>query len=494
MIKIENRIIKKQKNFWNNVVFHPTDAIEDPWGKRILDQASDDGALKTIRIYSMFEDIIYLDENGKLCYDFRLSDLRLDYLISKGYDLLISYAGIPDCIASSTENKTSVSKNKTRYKGKLWNTSPPANMEDWEEICYEYTKHNVERYGIETVKNWNLQCFNEPDIPCFFFSNVEGISGGPERLNAYCEMYKAFAKGITKVSEEIRIGGPALAIDHGFLGGFLDYVKLNGLKLDFVSVHSYGTTPDRLNDNSLPFCVDSIIKNIKDYKKVIDEHGFADIPLLVDEWGMASAGFFNIEECSSLIAREHEVFSAYFVKLIRAFIDSGMSIDMLALCLSGQHEMVEDFSGFRNFFTLNFIKKPIYNSFILASKLGSNILDLETENKNISIIPTKNEESGYSVLLSYSSEFFDENLETVDEKLVFSEDINGKTVTIWCIDKENTNPYRLYQKLNIIEPNHEELKQLREEGLMKPTKKYIVAGNEIDITMNANSVFLIEVK
>ena len=64
MIKISNRIIKKQPKFWNHALFHPTDAIEDPWGRRILDRISKDGAIKTIRIYSMFEDILYRNEEG----------------------------------------------------------------------------------------------------------------------------------------------------------------------------------------------------------------------------------------------------------------------------------------------------------------------------------------------------------------------------------------------------------------------------------------------
>ena len=145
MIKINNEIIKKQPKFWNHVLFHPTDAIEDPWGKRILDRMAKDGAIKTIRIYSMFEDIVYEGEDGKICYDFRVSDLRLDYLIEKGYEPLIAYGGMPDCIAANKNLQASVSKNKTRYKGKMWNTSPPKDYVLWEEICYEYTKHLVER-------------------------------------------------------------------------------------------------------------------------------------------------------------------------------------------------------------------------------------------------------------------------------------------------------------------------------------------------------------
>jgi beta-xylosidase len=170
MIKIENKILKTQENFWNHCLFHPTDAVEDPWGRRILDRIARDKAITGVRIYAMLEDIVYIDEDGEIAYDFRISDLRLDYLIDRGFDLLLAYAGIPDCIATSTQNKTSVSKNKTRYKGKMWNSAPPKDFAVWEEICYEYTKHLVERYGIEKVCTFRMQCFNEADIPHFSLS------------------------------------------------------------------------------------------------------------------------------------------------------------------------------------------------------------------------------------------------------------------------------------------------------------------------------------
>ena len=237
MLKITNNILKKQNNFYNAAVFHPTDAVEDPWGKRILDRMIVDGAVDTVRIYSMFEDIVYLDDDGSLCYDFRLSDLRLDYLTSMGYKLMVAYAGIPDCIASSVKNKTSAAKNKTRYKGKMWNTSQPRDYALWEEICYEYTKHNVERYGAETVEKWRCQCFNEPDISIFFLSELPR-DAVEARLREYCKLYEAFERGVRRVSENISIGGPALAHRHPFLEGFLDHVREKQLRLDFISLHS----------------------------------------------------------------------------------------------------------------------------------------------------------------------------------------------------------------------------------------------------------------
>ena len=207
MIKIEKEVIKKQPKFWNHALFHPTDAIEDPWGRRILDRMAADGAIKTLRIYAMFEDIVYIGENGEICYDFRLSDLRLDYLLEKGYDLLIAYAGMPDCIALSSDFKVTAAKNKTRYKGKMWNSAPPKDYAIWEELCYEYTKHLVERYGEETVAKWHCQCHNEPEN-AYWMKNVPEVE---LKCREYCKLYDAFVRGVRRASKGIRVGGPALS-------------------------------------------------------------------------------------------------------------------------------------------------------------------------------------------------------------------------------------------------------------------------------------------
>ena len=164
----------------------------------------------------------------------------------------------------------------------------------------------------------------------------------------------------------------------------------------------------------------------------------------------------------------------------------------LMICLSGQHEMVTDFSGFRNFFTLNFIAKPIYNAYILASKLHKNLLSAETKNENIFVIPTKNENNNYSVLLTYSSRKFEENLPEISEELTFEEDVQGKKVTVYCIDKNTTNPYRLYQKKGITELSDADINELRAEGNIKPIKEYI-AADKIELNLTANSVYLVTI-
>ncbi len=492
MTEIKNTVIKEQKNFWNQCVFHPTDAVEDPWGRRILDRMSADGAIDTVRVYAMLEDIVYRGERDELLYDFRISDLRLDYLVERGYDLVISFAGIPDCIAATESGKTTAAKNKTRYKGKMWNTNPPADYAAWEGICYEYTKHIVERYGEDVICRWRFHCFNEPDITMFFLSNVKDLQD-KRRCDEYLRMYEGFVKGVRRACKSVRVGGPALAVTNSFLERFLTGVRERGLDLDYISLHFYGTDPELINSGKETLSVELMMRRIKDRVSVVEKCGFANTPLVLDEWGACSCGYFNVEECKMLMFRETEINSAYFIRFIHEMIHSGLPIENLMICLSGQHEMTQDFTGFRNFFTMNFIAKPIYNAYILSSKLGECLIDFTSNEECVSVVPTKNGNGEYAVALTYASQTFDENISSIVETVHFEEDISGKRVTVWCIDKEHTNPYRTYQKLGISDPTAEQIALLREEGRLKPICEYVATDSSVKLNMTPNSVFFITV-
>lgn len=499
MITIQNQIVKKQPNFWSHCLFHPTDAVEDPWGKRILDRMSADHSIRTIRIYAMLEDIVYRDGEGNLQYDFRLNDLRLDYLISCGYDLLIAYTAMPDCIAASTHCRTSHSKNKTRYKGKMFNTSAPSDYALWEEICYQYTKHLVDRYGLEQVLKWHLHCWNEPDLDGFLLSELRGATpeNQQKRLEVYCKMYERFVHALDCVSDQLHIGGPALAMDFDFLKGFLNFVRENNLHLDYIALHNYGTSPRELHDGSRPLTVANNIQKQATYMQIINDCGLGDREVILDEWGASNLGYFNMEEAPELLFRETEVFSAYYAKLIHEIIRSEFPISQMEICLSGQHEMTEDFSGFRNFFTMNFIAKPIYNAYVMGSRLYENLLSASGVGENTFLVPTKNDQGDYSVLISYASEYFEENIPARTETVSFETPVTGKTVTVYCIDRNTTNPYRLAEKEKIgKEPTDEQIRQLREEGKLKPVQQFVATQAENSVTLNLtpNSTFLITVQ
>ncbi len=489
MITIGNNITKKLNKFWNGCVFHPTDAIEDPWGKKILDRMSKDKAIKTVRIYAMFEDIVYIDENGNIAYDFRLNDLRLDYLVEKGFDLVIAYGMLPKCFVEDENEQSNVSKNKTRYKGKMLYTSSPKDYSLWEDVCREYTKHIVGRYGEKTVAKWHLHCYNEPDLEAFFLKNVP-MEEYDVRLEKYFGLYRGFVSGVLSVSDKLCIGGPALAGRTEFLDRFLKKVKAENLRLDYIALHNYAKTGVH-NAAKKGFCTDNWFEVHKTYTDVIRANGFYDTEIVYDEWGMAAQGFYNVEECPVYIARETEVFSAYFVKLVHDIIKRNEKISELMICLSGQHEMTTDFSGFRNFFTMNFFAKPIYNANLLAAKLHDSLVESKCDNDNVFVIPTKNENGEYAVLMSYSSPRFEEDLPCIKKELVFDELPKDQRITVYCIDKDHTNPYRLYRKLGLTpDLSVENIRTLRDEGNIKPIAQ-LSAGEKLELTLSPNSVYLI---
>ena len=208
---------------------------------------------------------------------------------------------------------------------------------------------------------------------------------------------------------------------------------------------------------------------------------------------MITHGFCNIEECPDMMCRETEVFSAFYVRMIRRFLDCANPPKELMICLSGQHEMEQDFTGFRNFFTLNFIKKPIYNAHVMAGRLKEKLICAEVGDENISLIPTTDGKGNYSVLLSYSADNGDINLPDKTEQVVFADDVSDKTVTVFCIDRENTNPYRLFEREKMTVPDKEQIFALRREGDLKPM--IVQAGNApLELRLTANCTYLISVE
>jgi len=494
-IRIFDTVVKKQENFWNNIHFHPTDAIEDEWGQRILNEVAKDHVAQTVRMYAMLADIVSMDENGKLQYDFTENDVRMDYMVEKGFQLLISYNFIPPCIAKNTEVFSVAAKGKTRYKGKVIIPSPPKDYALWEDICYEYTKHIVGRYGVERVKDWYLQCYNEPDIPTFFMPYLKPEEKG-ERLKEYCKLYHGFASGVTRAHVGLRLGGPAIGENVEFLQGFLHYVKENHVPMTYLSVHCYGVGMPGLRDGLTHLDpMNHVVKN-KKYREILDAFFPGKIEMVVDEWGACTEGCFNVDECPKFMYRENEKFAAYYGKMITYCIEQDAAPTKTMICLSGQHEMTVDFSGFRNFFTLNFIKKPIYNAFVLGARLKKNVLKWEGEAENLSVLPTRDEEGRHGVMLSYAAPDFEQEIESFHGTLAFENVYGQKHVKVWAIDESHTNPYGLYLK-NGYSPNltKEQIEVLREEGNIKPVKEYDCEASgtlSIDVSCEGSGLLLVE--
>ncbi|MBQ4517131.1 MAG: hypothetical protein II997_00920 [Clostridia bacterium] len=486
---------KDLKNFWSHIVFHPTDAIEDDWGQAFLDKMATDKAVKTIRIYSIFEEMVTLDENGKMQFDFTKNDFRIDSLLEKGFDIFIAYAFIPVWLAADQSSELC----SERYKGNILVRSKPYDYSIWEEICRVYTQHLVDRYGEEQVSKWRLHCYNEPDWYHFF---DKPAPDNYTRAMEYCKLYDAFARGVISVSEKLCIGGPALAEspkNFEFFELFLNHIKEAGTRLDFISFHSYGTFPELIEDKTKPIDSRGAMFCTMTVARIAEMCGFGHLPLVCDEWGAITEGYLDKERIPEMVFRENELYAAYYVRMLTMFDELKLPYEQMMICLSGQHGLRGDFMGNRNFFTKSFYPKPIYNAYVLAAKLGEEKLHFyaDLENEHVSVMPTKHKDGHYSVLLCYADDGFALDLPTHNFEINLS-GLKGKyQVTQYVIDKDTANAYSKFVELG--EPQNateEQKKAIREAGTLKPESLGTVSKENpcVALTMQNNAVVLLEIE
>ncbi len=495
------KILKQQVNFWNHIHFHPTDGIEDDWGRAYLDEVAANGAADMVRMYSMFEDMVTMDEAGNLCFDFTENDNRMDYMVKKGFRLLICYNFIPPCIAIENDRHNTEATTSTRYKGKTLCTMPPRDYKLWEEVCYAYTKHLVERYGMERVGSWYLHCYNEPDISAYWLAPLGKTPEAKiKRFEEYCKLYSAFEAGICRVSDQLTIGGPT-AGESDIVEYFCDWLTKNPKKLDFFSAHTYGTSPRAMNDGT-KINIELNRRKLQKYYGIMEKYGFGDKELVIDEWCAACAGFQEMTKCAGLAYREDETFPAFYTQLIAQYIADDVPLSKMMICLSGSHQVHQcpdrfaEFSGFRSFFTEHGIAKPIFHAYALAAKLKSGILETQTERENLTVLPTSDGEN-VAVLLTYAKPEFDWDLPDVTEKLTF--DLTGRyRVTTWRIDSDHNNAYAMWKREGWeAHPTKEQLALLKKESeLTSCTSCEMEADGqlELDLALVCNGTVLIELE
>lgn len=207
-----------------------------------------------IRFHGLFHDdmFVYREVDGTPVYTFDYIDELFDSLLRIGIRPFVELGFCPPDLA--TERGTVF-----WWKG---NGSPPKDMNRWNELVERTVKHWIGRYGIEEVRNWYFEVWNEPNISVFFRGTQE----------QYFELYRNTVTTIKRIDEHLRVGGPATSnfyqagesdslsdeekAEARFEGEldlngvpwlgvwireFLDFLTRENLPCDFISTHPYPT-------------------------------------------------------------------------------------------------------------------------------------------------------------------------------------------------------------------------------------------------------------
>lgn len=115
------------------------------------------------------------------------------------------------------------------------NVTPPRSYKEWADLVRVTLSHLVDRYGLDEVRTWPVEVWNEPNLTTFWENADE---------KAYHRLYEVTAHAVKEVDASLQVGGPAISPGSDeWLPRFAEFTDRNDVPLDFVSRHAYTSGP-----------------------------------------------------------------------------------------------------------------------------------------------------------------------------------------------------------------------------------------------------------
>jgi xylan 1,4-beta-xylosidase len=185
---------------------------------------------------------LYTEKDGRPVYDYTIVDHIIDTWLARGIHPYLEIGFMPEALTAAPAGVPYRRpwKPGVDYKGITAGWSyPPRDYARWAELVYEWTRHNVERYGRAEVERWYFEVWNEPNLGFYWLGSPEDFY----RLHDYA------VDAVRRALPNARVGGPDLAGSGGtFMDGFLKHVTTGvnyatgkvGTPTDFLSFHAKG--------------------------------------------------------------------------------------------------------------------------------------------------------------------------------------------------------------------------------------------------------------
>ena len=235
-----------------------------------LRTATGELGFRYIRFHAVFHDVLKTVQvkDGQIVYDWTKLDELYDKLLARNIKPFVELGFTPEALKTSDSSIF-------YWKG---NTSHPK-LDGWAHLIDAFARHVQQRYGVEEVRSWYFEVWNEP--------NLDGFWEKADR-EAYFELYDVTAHSLKAVDPALRVGGPSTA-GAAWVPEFLNHVAASGAAVDFVTTHTYGVDGGFLDeegkgDTKLSPSPDAIIGDVLRVRAQIQASKFPNLPLYFTEW------------------------------------------------------------------------------------------------------------------------------------------------------------------------------------------------------------------
>ena len=371
-----------------------------------LKKAHEQCGFQFVRFHGLFHDdmFIYREVNGAAVYNFQYVNELFDRLLEIGVRPFVELGFCPADLATETGTVF-------WWKG---NGSPPKDYAKWTELVRRTVTHWVDRYGIDEVRRWYFEVWNEPNLYPFFKGT----------RSQYFELYKVSARVIKQIDARLRVGGPSTSNfvpdarfngeteDIGshatvtkaadldalhwrpvWISQFLEFCHRNDLPLDFLSTHPYPTdwALDELGQGSnYTRGVNSTRTDLTLLRKMIDESRFPSAEIHLTEWSSSPS--------PRDFTHDHLQAATYIVK---CNIESAGLVDSMSYWTFT--DVFEESGGgdtpfHGGFGMINFqgIPKPSFHAYRLLHALGDQVVHTSP-----GAIVTRHQRTGKLTALAY---------------------------------------------------------------------------------------------
>jgi xylan 1,4-beta-xylosidase len=454
---------------------HAYTALREDYRKQ-LKRAHDELGFKYVRFHGLFnEDMCvcvekknYMGESLGIVYNFVNIDNIFDFLLSIGMKPFIELGFMPEALASGD-------KTCFHYKG---NITPPKDYEQWSHFIKTFTEHLVERYGMDEVRSWYFEVWNEPNLDHFFSGTQED----------YFKLYEYTVRSIKAVDEHLKVGGPATSIN-AWIPEMIQFCEQNNVPLDFVSTHHYPSDDPLWKHSDLSMeefftqmghLFGTYDRGILQKMTLKAKNEAGKYPLIYTEWN------------TSAFLEEDQHDESYAAALVaKTLVDNDGLVDGYSFwtftdIFEEQSQIPGVFHGGFGLQTYSGIAKPTYRLFELFHHLGNERMSVSSSNsegETVELVATKAKDSLKLIAYNHNVPNGAIKEETIDIIIENIQDV--KEIRVARIDENHVNPKKAWVEMGRPEYiNSQQLEQLHKASeLEEENCEFEVVNNGIKISL-----------
>ena len=426
-------------------------------------------AIKYVRFHAIFHDEVGVydeDSQGRPVLNFSYVDQIYDGLLANGVRPFVELSFMPKKLAARE------ALHAFWYKQ---NVAPPKDYAKWDELITKFTKHLVERYGLDEVSQWYFEVWNEP--------NIDFWAGEP-RQPTYFELYDHTARDIKAVSPRLRVGGPATA-QAAWADVFIRHCAENKIPVDFVSTHVYG------NDKSEDiFGTHEVIPRdrmvCRAVKKVHDQIKASSMPSLPLLWSEFNASYANEPDVTD--AAYMGPWLADTIRQCDGLVDE-MSYWTFSDVFEEQGVVKQPFYGGYGLIAAGGIPKPAFNAFLLLHQLGEERLAATSEDALIT-----RRTDGTLVIAAWNLVF--PGAQGAAKEVRFQlQNARPSRIQVTRLDPEHGDVHKAYEAMGSPRyPTRDQIEKLRTAARLAPPEMYDVVNGAVTVKIPAHGLVLLEMK